>query len=377
MRARNADEEHRAATPLELFFDLCFVVAVSLAGAGLHHALTENHVAHGVLGYVMVFFAIWWAWMNFTWFASAYDTDDGLYRLTTMVQIVGALVLAAGVPRALDRTDFSVITAGYVIMRLAMVAQWLRAAHADPEHRPTTLRYAAGVAIVQVGWVARLALPGAWGIVGFVVLALADVAVPIYAERFSVTPWHPSHIAERYGLFTVIVLGESILAATTAMRSALDSGEGGAALLSLAAAGVVIVFSMWWLYFDRSASDLLTSLRASLVWGYGHLVIFASAAAVGAGLEVAIDYDTNATHLSALAAGWAVTVPVALYLLSVWALHIRACASERGPMVASAFPVTAVLVLATPFTHAPVHVTAVLMAGLVLLTQVAGRRATA
>jgi len=78
MTARSMDESHRVATPLELFFDLCFVVAVSLAASGLHHALAEEHFGAGLLRYAMVFFAIWWAWMNFTWFASAYDTDDGM-----------------------------------------------------------------------------------------------------------------------------------------------------------------------------------------------------------------------------------------------------------------------------------------------------------
>ena len=102
MVARRADEEHRSSTVLELFFDLCFVVAVAQAAAGLHHAISEDAVADGVVAYVMVFFAVWWAWMNFTWFASAYDTDDIAYRLTTLVQIAGALVFAAGVPRAMN-----------------------------------------------------------------------------------------------------------------------------------------------------------------------------------------------------------------------------------------------------------------------------------
>src|SRR5688500_2923925 len=98
MVARSADEEHRTATVLELFFDLCFVVDVAQAASGLHQAVAEDHLGEGVVGYVLVFFAIWWAWMNFTWFASAYDTDDIAYRLTTLVQIAGALILAAGVP---------------------------------------------------------------------------------------------------------------------------------------------------------------------------------------------------------------------------------------------------------------------------------------
>jgi len=103
------------------------VVAVAQASSGLHHDLSEGHITDGVSGYFFIFFAVWWAWMNFTWFASAYDTDDVAYRLTTLVQMAGALVFAAGVPRAFVGGDFVVITLGYVIMRLAMVTQWLSA----------------------------------------------------------------------------------------------------------------------------------------------------------------------------------------------------------------------------------------------------------
>src|SRR5512132_623546 len=106
MVARPTDEAHRSATVLELFFDLCFVVAVAQAAAALHHQVSVDHVGNGVVGYVTLFFAIWWAWMNFTWFASAYDTDDVAYRLTTLVQISGALILAAGVPDAMAGSDF-------------------------------------------------------------------------------------------------------------------------------------------------------------------------------------------------------------------------------------------------------------------------------
>ena len=121
MRARGMHEVHRVSTPLELFFDLCFVVAVSQAAAQLHHALGSDHPGTGVLHYLMLFFAIWWAWMNFTWFATAYDTDDGVYRATTLVQITGVLIMAAGVPRAFEN-DFRIVIAGYVVMRLAMVS---------------------------------------------------------------------------------------------------------------------------------------------------------------------------------------------------------------------------------------------------------------
>src|SRR5207244_2183428 len=133
MAGRDPGETHRASTPLELFFDLTFVVAVSQAAAALHHGLVDGHAGGALAGFPLVFFAIWWAWMQFTWFASAYDTDDVPYRLAVLLQLTGVLVLAAGVPRALNDRDFGITTLGYVMMRLAIVGQWLRAAASHPD----------------------------------------------------------------------------------------------------------------------------------------------------------------------------------------------------------------------------------------------------
>jgi low temperature requirement protein LtrA len=311
--------------------------------------------------------------MNFTWFASSYDTDDDVYRLTTLVQISGALVLAAGVEPAFTGANFAVMTAGYVIMRLAGVTQWLRAARSDAQRRSVALRYAGGIAIVQILWVARLALPHEWGIVSFLVLVLAEIALPLIAERApgGPTTWHPHHIADRYGGFTIIVLGESVAAATVAVKSGLDENRHVGSLLSLAGAGLVIVFALWWLYFDRSAQGLLTSLRAAFLWGYGHYFIFASAAAIGAGLAVATDYDGGHAAISGTAAAYAVALPTAVYLIFVWLLHIRP--HLRGPLVI-AYPLAAVLVLLAPLGPAPVHVVAGVLVVLVALSVTLGRR---
>src|SRR5918992_1539403 len=94
---------------------------------------------------------------------------------------------------------------------------------------------------------------------------------------------------------------------------------------------------------------LLTSMRVALFWGYGHYLIFASAAAVGAGLAVAVDHETHKAHLGGVAAGYAVAVPVAVYLFSVWLLHVRP--HQRGP-IGAAYPAAAVLVLLAPLTPA-------------------------
>lgn len=365
MSGRRSDEEHRASTPLELFFDLCFVVAVAQASSRLHYAVTEGQVGHALFGYLTVFFAIWWAWMNFTWFASAYDTDDVPYRITTFIQITGALILAAGIPRAFDSVDLSVITLGYVVMRLAMVTQWLRAAYSDPGRRATALRFAVGITLLQVGWVARLALPESWRIPAIFVLVAVELAVPVVAERAGRTSWHPRHISERYGLFTIIMLGESILAATLALQTAVDAGHSGRSLIFLAVAGLVIVFCMWWLYFDRPAHELLDSARSAFRWGEGHYFVFASAGAVGAGLAVAVDHEIHVAHVSATLAGYAIALPVAVYLLAVWLLHIR---PRRQGVDSAAYLVVAALVLVAPFLSFPIQMVAALLTLLVIIT---------
>ncbi|MFF5333858.1 low temperature requirement protein A [Streptomyces sp. NPDC013181] len=366
MVARRADEQHRASTMLELFFDLCFVAAVAQAASAFEHELAAGRVGHGVLGYAMVFFAIWWAWMNFTWFASAYDTDDVPYRLLTFVQITGALVLAAGASEALEHEDFTVITWGYVIMRLAMVTQWLRAARSDPERRHTCLAYAAGIFVVQIGWLVRLALPDSTGLLTFAILVVAEIAVPALAERKTTTTWHPHHIAERYGLFTLIVLGESITAATNAVRTALDTHAALGDLAALVAGGLLTVFALWWLYFAQSAPQLLTSLRTALLWGYGHYLVFASAAAVGAGLALNVAHTAGHGHITDLTAAAVYTVPVAVFITLVWLLHHRTAGLRRTADVLH--PLAVLAVLAATFTPSPILTTGVVTALLIAAT---------
>ncbi len=315
MGGRDPDEHPRASTPLELLFDLCFVVAISQAAAQLAHGVEVGHAGVAVLGFAFVFFGIWWAWVNFTWFASAYDTDDVPYRLLTLVQMAGVLVFAAGVPAGLNDYDFTIGTVGYAIMRVPLVLQWLRAAREDPARRRTCLRYAGGVAVVQALWIARLALPFEWGIAGFVVLALAEIAVPVWAEfTAGQTTWHPEHIAERYGLFTLIVLGEVILGTTVAFQSALGHGLS-LDLVLLAVGGLLLVFGLWWTYFLGGDEAGLTSTRAALTWGYGHYFVFGSIAALGAGLEVAVLTSEHAAEIPQVVAGLAVGVPVAVFVV--------------------------------------------------------------
>jgi low temperature requirement protein LtrA len=381
MASRDPQESHRVATPLELFFDLTFVVAVAQAAATLHHGLAGGHATDVLIGFPLAFFGLWWAWMNFTWFASAYDVDDAVYRLAVLVQMAGVLVYAAGVPRAMEHGDFHLGVTGYVIMRIGLLAHWLRAARSDPDRRACCLRYAVGIAVCQVYWIVLVfALPQDVLVPGFVLGALAEIAVPMWAERAGATSWHPHHIAERYGLFTIIVLGETVLAATLAVQGALDAGDSFDDLVTVAVGGLLVVFSMWWIYFDQPAHHVVDRAREAMtegtggnfLWGYGHFLVFLGAAATGAGIALAVDQATGRSELSDGLAGLVVTVPVSAYVLTVWALNARA--KRPGPMRSYACPVTVGLIGLLSLLGEPVLTTGLVLAGLVAVIVIVGER---
>ncbi|SJN10227.1 putative integral membrane protein [Leucobacter sp. 7(1)] len=345
MLGRSRHEPHRVASPLELFFDLVFVVAVSQASQNLHHGIVAGHAAQATLSYAMIFFAIWWAWMNFTWFASAFDTDDWLYRSMTILQMGGVLVLAAGVPSAMSEGTWTLVTFGYVVMRVAMIGQWVRLAVSDPAHRAVALRFAAGIAVVQLVWVVRLAFPPEMQLWSFWIAALLEMLVPIWAERRQRTPWHPHHVAERFGLFTLILLGESLLASANAIIDAGSKVEASSGLIVLAVTGLLIAAGMWWMYFGFDQGDQMAASRTGFGFGYGHYFLFAAAGAASAGIEVELDLITGeASYLPASAASAALAVPVALFIVSVWGLLLRNRMTARASFV---FVATAAIICAS------------------------------
>ncbi|WP_435749280.1 low temperature requirement protein A [Microbacterium sp. PMB16] len=365
MLPRDPSQPHRTASTLELFFDLVFVVAVSIASAQLHHALGEGHFLHGITSYAMVFFAIWWAWMNFTWFATSFDTDDWLYRVTTFVQMGGVLVFAAGIPRAFNDGDFTIAVLGYVVMRVAMMAQWLRASRSAGELRGATRRYAFGIAAAQVLWILFLLIPsGPQQIVAFVLFALIEIAVPVFAEFRRQTPWHPHHITERYGLFTLIVLGESLLASANAIIDAIDKVDAVGPLIAISVLTLVVTASLWWIYFWPPHHRAISSFRRSLRYGYSHYFVFAAAAAFSAGIEVEIDVLTHHSELSNVAASFTVTIPIAVFLLGIWWIAIREHADR---VVNTVVPVGALLVLLDPVLPIPVTLSALILVIIVVV----------
>lgn len=329
MRGRDPHESHRAATPLELLFDLTFVVAFGTAANELAHALAEDHVGSGIAAFAFATFGISWAWINFTWFASAYDTDDWIYRLTTMLQMVGVLIFALGIKPMFESVtqheetlDNDVIVWGYVVMRVAMLFQWWRANRHDPGRGSACRTYIVSIATAQVLWcvLALVDLPVGTTFALIIVPFLIEIGGPAYAEtRRGGTPWHAHHIAERYGLMVIITLGEGMIGTMAAINVLAEGGlTWDIGLFTIA--GTALTFGMWWCYFVVPIGEVLHARRErSFGFGYGAMGLFGSIVAVGAGLHVAAYYLDDHAKIGPTATLLTVVVPVALFIAVFYA----------------------------------------------------------
>jgi low temperature requirement protein LtrA len=331
MRGRDRHEAHRVATPLELLFDLTFVIAFGLAASQLAYALAEGHYTTALLGFGLASFAICWAWVNFSWFASAYDTDDWIFRIVTMVQMIGVLVFAIGLPRMFasieegEHFDISVMVLGYVIMRIALVFQWLRAARQDPARRRACLTYATAVSVAQLGWVVlifvELSIAVAFSL--SVLLVLVELAGPIVAERKDGgTPWHAHHIVERNCLFAIIALGEGVVGTVAALSAVIEQQGWTLDVALIGIAGTGLTFGIWWVYYVLPSAPILHAHRdRSFVWGYSQMVLVTAIVATGAGLHVAANFIEHKAHIGPLATVLTVAVPVGVFLGLIYALY--------------------------------------------------------
>ncbi len=331
MSGRDPFEQHRVATPLELLFDLTFVVAFGVSASEFAHLLAENHVGAGLAGFAFATSAVCWAWINFSWFASAYDTDDWVYRLTTMLQMVGVIILALGVPQMYasiaegKHVENQVMVAGYVVMRIAMVFQWLRAARQDPQRRAACLTYAATITVAQAGWIGIIIAHTSVRVTLLLVVIMTAVELmgPWVAEtRKGGTPWHAHHIAERYGLLAIIALGVGVIGTVASLSAVGDARGWTMNAVLVAVAGTGLTFGMWWVYFGVPASELLHVHRERpFAYGYLHIVVFGSIVATGAGLHAAAYSIEHHTKLGSVATVLSVAIPVAVYIVSVYLLY--------------------------------------------------------
>lgn len=339
-RLRAFDVGERHSSWLELFFDLCFVAAVAALASDLHGDPTPG----GVLRFAGLFVPVWWAWMGFTWYATAFDTDDAIFRVAMLGAMLAVIGLAASVGsvRNGEATGFVV---AYAAMKLLLAALYFRARRYATAVRAYCTRYGAGNALGAAVWLSSLFVPppvryGVWALATLILMTSPVLAVRSYSGQ----PYDAMHIPERYGLFTLIVLGESIVAVSAGTA---DAGWSPATALT-AGAGFGLAACVWWLYFDFVRSTALDRERLlpSFVWGYGQLFIFAGIAAAAVGVELALEAVAEA---HAVTAGGAAVLGggITSYLLAISLIHAVTVRSWDGVVTARLGAAVATVVLAS------------------------------
>jgi low temperature requirement protein LtrA len=262
--------------------------------------------------------------------------------------------------------DNRVMVVGYVVMRVPMIFLWARAARDDPARRPAAITYIWTISMAQVLWVALaiVALPILPTLALIAVFMGLEMVGPLLAERRKGgTPWHAVHIAERYGLLVIITLGEGIIG-TVASINAVVHGDAGWTVEAgvVAFAGVGLIFATWWTYFTIPWSRFLSVHRErAFLWGYGHIVVFASLAAIGGGLHVAAYYLEHQTTLEPVGTVLSTAIPFAIYTAALYALYAALTRHPHAFHLALFAGTTAVLVLSVALAALGIGVAACLV----------------
>jgi low temperature requirement protein LtrA len=320
LRGAEDDGEERRATWLELFVDLVFVVAVGQVALELVH----DHSALGFVRFAGLFVPVWWAWVGFTFYADRFDTDDLVFRLLMFAEMLGVAALATTTPDALHGGSAGYV-ASYVAIRSVLVLLYARAYRHVPEARGLTGLYASVFGACAGLWLLSLLFPtparyGVWA-----VALVIDLGTPLVARRFiQAAPISPSHIPERIGLFTIIVLGESVIAVVVGTT---DTDWNNRALVA-AVGGFAVACAFWWIYFDTLDMSLFRrGLLAGQIYLYTHLPLLAGLTAAGAGVEIAI-HDAAHGSLSD-GARWALCGGIATALACLAVITVTSTHATR------------------------------------------------
>ncbi len=311
---------------------LVFVVAIAALAVFLHDHLTLG----GFLGFALLLVPVGWAWMSFAYYADQFDTDDTLFRVVMLVAMLASAALAVNVGGALEGSPAGFVVAN-VVLRALLVGLYAWAWSNATEARPMSARYATGFSVGALIWLSSLLAPeplryGLWALA-----LLVEMGTPVlgYSTVRSV-PGHVSHMPERFGLFTLIVLGESIVVLTSGV---VDTSWRPVSALT-AVSGFTVAACLWWLYFDhvdeeaigQSFTSGVAGVVRSHVWGYGHLAVWAGIATASVGIEFAISEASE--HELAAAIRWSMCGGISLYLLAISAIQLATPTSLRTDVVA-------------------------------------------
>jgi low temperature requirement protein LtrA len=317
-RLRTGEDGERPTTWLEMFFDLVFVVAVDQVARRLHAELSIQ----SILGFMVLYGAVWWAWVGYVIYNDRFGTDDLGDRLLTLLQMGAVTVVAVRAHDAFENgaQAFALAYGGF---RAILSLRYAIAAWFIPSVRSHALGQSLGYALAAMIWIGSAAVSGnarfaVWGI-GF----LVDLGTPLVERRFHLAvPPNPLHIEERFGTFINIVLGEGFVGLVEGMR---DLAWGRPAAITGALA-LVLGFEIWWVYFEKLDSAPIVEVKRSgrmlpyKLWIFAHLPLAAGIAAAGIGVGVVVHFAPEPTLPDS--ARWLLGGSIAVCFAALALLHL-------------------------------------------------------
>lgn len=279
-RMRGNTNIERKATWTELFYDLAFVVAIAVVG----HELSAHFDLKGVAVFLVVFGMFWWAWIGNTFYNDRFDTDDLIHRLLTLAQMI-AIASAAIFAHDILGTNFVPFILSYGAIRLLIIFSNGRAGYYNKKARFTMIWYVIGSLIALIPLVFALFQESMMTRLVLMYLSLSiDMLLPIFAlpsdpEQQSL---NVTHLSERFGLFTILILGETI-ASVVGAGSEIFTGIPSFITIAF---GILLAFVFWWIYFENLDGDAIKKGKATgIVWVYTHLPLMAGLVLLALGIE--------------------------------------------------------------------------------------------
>ena len=349
-------EGERHASWLELFFDLVLVVAI----AQLAHLFVHHPDWHGAALAGGLYLAVFLAWQGFSFYADRFDTDDLPFRIATFAQMLALLALAVQIPDV-AKGSYAGFAIAFAVFRGILVALYVRAYRHAAEARPLIRRYGSVYAFSVALWLVSAALPASWSPLIWAVAILLDLSMPPLNTRLHRNvPVDPAHVPERFGLFSLIVLGELVVSVGSGTMEATWSPG----VVAVAVAGFGIAACLWWVYFERlTGQELRHAARPIVTFAYAHLPLLAALMFIAAGVSLLVRGDAG--H-GGPAGAWALCGGVAVFLAALNVAQAQLTTPPVRPVFVARW-LTAAAVLAIPFAHSALAVTVAALVVLVAL----------
>ncbi|TAJ19811.1 MAG: low temperature requirement protein A [Dehalococcoidia bacterium] len=367
LRGASHEAGGSAVSWTELFYDLVFVVAIANLG---RRFVSEPTPAHAV-EFVALFGMLWWAWASITFLVDRYESDDPLSRLLAVAQMLGVAGFAAAVANPADLEAIAVALAvSYTVTRLALIAMYVRVWRHIEVSRPLVGGYLRGFGTDAALWIVSIVIPSPARYAVWLLAMVISLATPWLMRREQArSPLSTSHLPERFGLFTILVLGESVTAVVAGLHA---EGTHAATFLS-AGAAFVVATGLWWVYFDNFEGSVVRrdpnrrhDWRPT-AWIYGHFPLVVSLTLVGDGMAHLIGSDIHQEHALLLICGMGFAGSLAAMALILMSTAGGVVASRRRRATVRMVGALLALAVAVGASHLSLPVYLAALAGLIAL----------